>query len=50
MVLTSAEEKAFFLKDEEPHLKQTIFPPRDRSETMEELPHLRQTILLLILK
>lgn len=34
----------FLLKEDEPHLKQTILPPKDLSETMEELPQLRQTL------
>ena len=37
-----------FLNDEEPHLEQTIFPPKDLSETNEELPQLKQTLFMLI--
>ena len=38
-----------FLKEEEPHLEQTILPPKDRSETNEEHPQLKQTLFTLIL-
>ena len=31
-------EEFLFLKEEDPHLEHTIFPPKDRSETKEELP------------
>ena len=37
-----------FVKEEDPHLEQTIFPPKDRSETNEELPQLKQTLFTLI--
>jgi len=36
-------EEDFFLNEEEPHLEHTILPPKDRSETNEELPQLKQT-------
>ena len=39
-------EEDFFLKEEDPHLEQTIFPPKDRSETNEELPQLKQTLFM----
>tara|TARA_B100001989_G_scaffold186521_1_gene136058 strand:- start:463 stop:630 length:168 start_codon:yes stop_codon:yes gene_type:complete len=41
-------EEDLFLNEEEPHLEQTIFPPKDRSETNEQLPQLEQTLLRLI--
>ena len=41
-------EEEFFLNDEDPHLEQTILPPKDRSETNEELPQLKQTLFALI--
>ena len=37
-----------FLNEEDPHLEHTILPPKDRSETNEELPQLKQTLLILI--
>ena len=37
-----------FLNEEEPHLKQTIFPPKDLSETISELPQFKQILLELI--
>ena len=39
-----------FLKKEYPHLEHTIFPPKDRSETNEELPQLRQILFGFITK
>ena len=33
-------EEDLFLKEEDPHLEQTILPPKDRSETKDELPQL----------
>ena len=42
--------KPTFLIEEEPHLEQTIFPPKDRSETNEEKPQLTQTLSLIIFK
>ena len=41
-------EDDLFLNEEDPHLEQTILPPKDRSETNEELPQLKQTIFTLI--
>ena len=37
-------EEDLFLTEEDPHLEHTILPPKDRSETNEELPHLKQTL------
>jgi len=41
-------EEDFFLNEEDPHLVHTILPPKDRSETNEELPQLKQTLFTLI--
>ena len=41
-------EEDFFLNEEDPHLEQTILPPKDLSETNEELPQLKQTLFTLI--
>ena len=41
-------EEDFFLNEEDPHLEQTILPPKDRSETNDELPQLKQTLFTLI--
>ena len=41
-------EGVLFLNEEDPHLEQTILPPKDRSDTNEELPQLKQTLLTLI--
>ena len=41
-------EEDLFLNEEDPHLEQTILPPKDRSETKEELPQLKQTLFTLI--
>ena len=41
-------EEDLFLNDEDPHLEQTILPPKERSETNEVLPHLKQTLFTLI--
>jgi len=41
-------EEDFFLNEEDPHLEHTIIPPKDRSETNEELPQLKQTLFTLI--
>ena len=43
-------EEDLFLNEEDPHLEQTILPPKERSETNEELPQLKQTLFTLILK
>ena len=37
-------EEDLFLNEEDPHLEHTILPPKDRSETNEELPQLIQTL------
>ena len=37
-------EDDLFLNKEDPHLEQTILPPKDLSETNEELPQLKQTL------
>ena len=37
-------EEDLFLNKEDPHLEHTILPPKDRSETNEELPQLKQTL------
>ena len=41
-------EEDLYLKEEDPHLEHTILPPKDRSETNEELPQLKQTLFTLI--
>ena len=41
-------EEDLFLNEEDPHLEHTILPPKDRSETNEELPQLKQTLFMLI--
>ena len=41
-------EEDLFLNEEDPHLEQTILPPKERSETNEELPQLKQTLFTLI--
>ena len=41
-------EEDLFLYVEDPHLEHTILPPKDRSETNEELPQLKQTLFTLI--
>ena len=40
----------FFLNEDDPHLEQTILPPKDRSETNEELPQLKHTLFEFITK
>ena len=47
-ILFFKNEEDLFLNEEDPHLEQTILPPKDRSETKEELPQLRQTLFTLI--
>ena len=37
-----------FLNEVDPHLEHTILPPKDRSDTNEELPQLEQTLFNLI--
>ena len=41
-------DKDLFLNEEEPHLKHTILPPNDLSETRSELPQFKQILLELI--
>ena len=41
-------EEDLFLNEDDPHLEQIILPPKDRSETNEELPQLKQTLFELI--
>ena len=41
-------EEDLSLNEDDPHLEHTIFPPKDRSETNEELPQLKQTLFTLI--
>ena len=41
-------EKDLFVNEEEPHLKQTILPPNDLSETRSELPQFKQILFELI--
>ena len=41
-------EEDLFLNEEDPHLEHTILPPKDRSESNEELPQLKQTLFTLI--
>ena len=41
-------EEDLFLNKEDPHLEHTILPPKDRSETNEELPQLIQSLFALI--
>ena len=46
--LLCKKEEDLFLNEEDPHLEHTILPPKDRSETNEELPQLKQTLFTLI--
>ena len=41
-------EEDLFLNEEDPHLEHTILPPKERSDTNEELPQLKQTLFALI--
>ena len=41
-------EEDLFFNEEDPHLAHTILPPKDRSETNQELPQLKQTLFTLI--
>ena len=41
-------EEDLFLNEEDPHLEHTILPPKDRSETNEDLPQLKKTLFTLI--
>ena len=36
------KEDDFFLIEDDPHLEHTILPPKDLSETNEEIPQLKQ--------
>ena len=44
IILLLRVESDLFPKEEEPHLKQTILPPKDLSETRSELPQFKQTL------
>ena len=48
--LVFKNEEDLFLNEEDPHLEHTILPPKDRSETNEELPQLKQTLFTRIKK
>ena len=39
-------EDDLFVNEEDPHLEQPILPPKERSETNEELPQLKQTLFM----
>jgi len=41
-------EEDLFLNEEDPHLEHTILPPKDLSETNEELPQFKQTLFAII--
>ena len=41
-------EEDLFLIEEDPQLEHIILPPKDRSETNEERPQLKQTLFTLI--
>ena len=41
-------DKDLFLNEEDPHLKHTILPPNDLSETRSQLPQFKQILLELI--
>ena len=47
-LLILKNEEDLFLNDEDPHLEQTILPPKERSETKEELPQFKQTLFTFI--
>ena len=47
-ILLFKNEEDLLLNEEDPHLEHTILPPKDRSETNEELPQLKQTLFTLI--
>ena len=47
-VLLFKNEEDLLLNEEDPHLEHTILPPKDLSETNEELPQLKQTLFTLI--
>ncbi len=44
------EKEEFFLNEVDPHLEHTILPPKDLSETIEELPQLKHTLFTTITK
>ena len=41
-------EEDLFLNEEDPHLEHIILPPKERSDTNEELPQLKQTLFTTI--
>ena len=43
-ILLFKNDEDLILNEEDPHLEHTILPPKDRSETNEELPQLKQTL------
>ena len=43
-------EKVVLPNNDDPHFRQTILPPKDLSETKEELPQLRQNLFEVIIK
>ena len=47
-VLLFKNEEDLFLKEENPHLEHTILPPKERSETKEELPQFIQILFTFI--
>jgi len=47
-ILLFKNEEDLFLNEEDPHLEHTILPPKDRSETNEELPQIKHTLFRLI--
>ena len=47
-LLLFKNEVDLFFNEEDPHLEHTILPPKDRSETNEELPQLKQILFALI--
>ena len=47
-LLLLKNEDGLFLNEENPHFEHTILPPKDRSETNEVLPQLKQTLFTLI--
>ena len=47
-LLLFKNEEDLFLNEEDPHLEHTILPPKDRSETNEEHPQIKQTLFTLI--
>ena len=47
-ILLFKNEEDLFLNEEDPHLEQTILPPKERSETNEVLPQLKQILFMVI--